>query len=143
MPSEKLLVAVDHNQLWTMASETVDPIDWSHPTLMGSTPWAPRIAWCKCRLQIARLAAAIGAQTLHLPMGMPDQCTACVATQGMMNIAPIGVKCPHRSVGYNPNTPRPAPRIVLDMWLLKLRYWKCILSIIIFFTPFLFPNLSI
>ena len=26
-----LLVAVDHNQLWTMASETEDPIDWSHP----------------------------------------------------------------------------------------------------------------
>ena len=25
------LVSVDHNQLWTMASETVDPIDWSHP----------------------------------------------------------------------------------------------------------------
>ena len=28
----ELLVAVDHNQLRTMASETVDPIDWSHPT---------------------------------------------------------------------------------------------------------------
>ena len=27
----ELLVAGDHNQLWTMASETVDPIDWSHP----------------------------------------------------------------------------------------------------------------
>ena len=26
----ELLVAVDHNQLWTMASETVDPIQWSH-----------------------------------------------------------------------------------------------------------------
>ena len=38
-PIGELLVAVDHNQLPTMASETVDPIDWSHPpTLMGSTP---------------------------------------------------------------------------------------------------------
>ena len=27
----ELLVAVNHNQLRTMASETVDPIDWSHP----------------------------------------------------------------------------------------------------------------
>ena len=35
----ELLVAVDHNQLWIMASETVDPIGWSHPlALMGSTP---------------------------------------------------------------------------------------------------------
>ena len=30
-PNGELLVAVNHNQLWTMASETVDPIDWSHP----------------------------------------------------------------------------------------------------------------
>ena len=38
-PTGELLVAVNHNQLRTMASETVDPIDWSHPpTLMGSTP---------------------------------------------------------------------------------------------------------
>ena len=29
-PNGELLVAVNHNQLWTMASETVDPIDWSH-----------------------------------------------------------------------------------------------------------------
>ena len=30
-PNGELIVAVDQNQLWTMASETVDPIDWSHP----------------------------------------------------------------------------------------------------------------
>ena len=30
-PNGELLVAVNHNQLQTMASETVDPIDWSHP----------------------------------------------------------------------------------------------------------------
>ena len=35
----ELLVAVDHNQLRTMASEMVHPIDRSHPpTLKGSTP---------------------------------------------------------------------------------------------------------
>ena len=31
----EVLVAVDHNQLRTMASETVDPIDWSHPHPLG------------------------------------------------------------------------------------------------------------
>ena len=31
-PNGELLVAVSHNQLQIMASETVDPIDWSHPT---------------------------------------------------------------------------------------------------------------
>ena len=30
-PTGELLVAVNHNQLRTMASETVDPIDWSQP----------------------------------------------------------------------------------------------------------------
>ena len=30
-PNGELLVAVDHNQLQTMASETVDLIDWFHP----------------------------------------------------------------------------------------------------------------
>ena len=30
-PNGELLVAVNHNQLRTMLSETVDPIDWSHP----------------------------------------------------------------------------------------------------------------
>ena len=38
-PNGELPVAVNHNQLRTMASEMVDPIDWLHlPTLMGSTP---------------------------------------------------------------------------------------------------------
>ena len=48
LPNGELLVAVDHNQLRTMrASETVDPIDWSHPyPTQGSTPWAPRVAQC-------------------------------------------------------------------------------------------------
>ena len=29
-PNGELLIAVNHNELWTMVSETVDPIDWSH-----------------------------------------------------------------------------------------------------------------
>ena len=34
----ELLVAVNHNQLRTMASETVDPIDWSHPPPSWAVP---------------------------------------------------------------------------------------------------------
>ena len=30
-PNRELLDAVNHKQLQTMASETLDPIDWSHP----------------------------------------------------------------------------------------------------------------
>ena len=30
-PNGELLVAVNHNQLRSMASETVDRVDWSHP----------------------------------------------------------------------------------------------------------------
>ena len=37
-PNGELLVAVNHNQLQTMASETVDPIDWSHPRLSWAVP---------------------------------------------------------------------------------------------------------
>ena len=37
-PNVELLVAVDHNQLRTMASETVDLIVWSHPHPLGKYP---------------------------------------------------------------------------------------------------------
>ena len=37
-PNGELLVAVNHNQLRTMASETVDPIDWSHPPPSWAVP---------------------------------------------------------------------------------------------------------
>ena len=37
-PNGELLVAVDHNQLRTMASETVYLIDWSHPPLSWAVP---------------------------------------------------------------------------------------------------------
>ena len=37
-PNGELLVAVNHNQLWTMASETVDRIDWSHPPSSWAVP---------------------------------------------------------------------------------------------------------
>ena len=37
-PNGELLVAVNHNQLRTMASETVDPIEWSHPPPTWAVP---------------------------------------------------------------------------------------------------------
>ena len=37
-PKWELLVAVNHNQLRTMASETVDPIHWSHPLPSWAVP---------------------------------------------------------------------------------------------------------
>ena len=38
MAQRELVVAVDYNQLQTMASEAVDPIDWSHPHPHGQYP---------------------------------------------------------------------------------------------------------
>ena len=37
-PNGELLVVVNHNQLRTMASETVDPIDWSHSLPSWAVP---------------------------------------------------------------------------------------------------------
>ena len=37
-PNWEHLVAVEHNQLRTVASETADPIDWSHPTPLWAAP---------------------------------------------------------------------------------------------------------
>ena len=37
-PNGELLVAVNHNQLRTMASKTVDPIDWLYPPPSGAVP---------------------------------------------------------------------------------------------------------
>ena len=51
----------------------------------GSTPWAPRIARCKCGLQIARLAAATGARTRVLGYARP---THCLCSHSGYNIAP-------------------------------------------------------
>ena len=46
-----------------MASETIDPIDWSPSDPHRQYPWTPRIARCKRCLQIARLVAATVART--------------------------------------------------------------------------------
>ena len=76
-PNWELLVAVDHNQLQTIASETVDPIDWSHP-LPSSWAVPPELH------VLHGLNPAYKSQE-HASMGMPVQHTACAATQGIKN----------------------------------------------------------
>ena len=50
-PNGEPLVAVNHNQLRTMASETVDPIDWLHPLSSWAVP-SERFVHCisQCNL---------------------------------------------------------------------------------------------
>ena len=77
-PNGELLVVVNHNQLRTTTSETVDPIDWSHPPLYtGQYPLSSTYCTLQCGL---------GCKSQDLPhwvcreratFGMPDQRTAC------------------------------------------------------------------
>ena len=80
-PNVELLVAVNHNQLQTMESDTVDSIDWPHPPL----------SWAELpELHVLHgVSAAYKSQDLlhqpeleHASTGMPDQRTTCGATQG-------------------------------------------------------------
>ena len=59
-----------------MASETVDPIDWSQRPPSWAVPpdRAPRIARCKCVLQITRLAVATEARTRVRGYARPTHC---------------------------------------------------------------------
>ena len=74
----RVLVAVNHNQLRTISSETVDPIDWSHPPPnTGQYPLSSTYCTLQCGLQITRFAALSQPRTCDFRM--PDQCTAGVA----------------------------------------------------------------
>ena len=65
-----------------MASETVDPIDWSHPPPYTSQyPLSSTYCPLQCGLQITRLAALSQPRTCDFRM--PDQRTAGAATQGI------------------------------------------------------------
>ena len=72
----ELLVAVDHNQLRTIGSETVDPIDWSHPHTHGQ--YLQSSTYCtvliKHGLQIARLAAPTGTRARVQGYARPTHC---------------------------------------------------------------------
>ena len=64
-----------------MASEMVDPIDWSHlPPYTGQYPLSSTYCTLQCGLQIARLAVLSQPRTCDFRM--PDQRTAGAATQG-------------------------------------------------------------
>ena len=81
-PNAELVVAVDRNQLRTMASATVDPIDWSHPPpYTGQYPLSSTYCTVQCGLQITRLAALSEPRTCTF--GLPGLRTACAATQGI------------------------------------------------------------
>ena len=81
-PNGELLVAGNHNQLRTISSETVDPIDWSHPPpYTGQYPLSSTNCTMQCALQITRLAALSQPRTCDFRM--PDQRTAGAATQGI------------------------------------------------------------
>ena len=76
LPNGEHLVAIDHNQLRTMTSETVDTIDWSHPP----PSWA---AHPELHVLLGVNAAYKSQDLLHQPgleyalTGMPDQRTNC------------------------------------------------------------------
>ena len=66
-----------------MASETVDPIDWSHPPpYTGQYPMSSTYCTLQCGLQITRLAELSQPRTCDFRM--PDQRTAGAATQGII-----------------------------------------------------------
>ena len=76
----ELIVAVDYNQLRTMASEAVDPIDWLHLLpYTGQFPLSSTYCTVQCGLQITRLTATSEDRS----NARPAQRTACAETQGM------------------------------------------------------------
>ena len=80
-----VLVAVDHNQLRTMALETVDPINWLHPPHSCAVP--PEIQVLHSVKTVYKSQDLLHQPGLeHASTGMPDQRTACAATQGMVPI---------------------------------------------------------
>ena len=75
-PNGELLVAVYHNQLRTMASETVDPIDWSHPP----PAWAVR---SESPMHSVNQCNLSGTRTCN--RSMRENHLANAATQGINN----------------------------------------------------------
>ena len=74
-----------------MASETVDPIDWSHPPpYTGQYPLSSKYCTLQCGLQITRLAALSQLRTCDFRM--PDQRTAGAATQGQVGSPALWVR---------------------------------------------------
>ena len=80
----ELLVAVNHNQLRTMASENVDPIDWLHPPpYTGQYPLSSTYCTLQCGLGCKSEDSLHWVSCERVTFGTPDQRTACAATQGI------------------------------------------------------------
>ena len=93
-----------------MASETVDPIDWSHPPLYtGQYPLSSTYCTVQCGLQITRLVALVSRE--RATFGLPDQRTACAATQcirlSIYNVNQITIG-EHEHGKYCGSAPQPA-----------------------------------
>ena len=59
-------------------SETVDPIDWSHPLpYTGQSPLSSMYCTLQCGLQITRLAALSQPRTCNLRKARPMHCLCC------------------------------------------------------------------
>ena len=68
-------MAVDHNQLRKMASDTVDPIDWSTPPpYTGQYPLSYTYCTVQCWLQITRLAALSEPRSCDHRNARPTHC---------------------------------------------------------------------
>ena len=77
------LVAVNHSQLRTMASETVDPIDWLHPPpYTRQYPLSSTYCTLQCGLGCKSQDLLLWVRRDRATFGIPDQRTACAATQG-------------------------------------------------------------
>ena len=101
-PNGELLVAVNHNQLRTMASETVDPIDWSHHPPSWAVPLERHVhSINQCNLAgLERATAACEATTLPMrplrvcnlklvtyPGCINWLCTTCIRVVGSLQVS--------------------------------------------------------
>ena len=69
----RLPIAVDHSQLLTMTSKTVDPIDTVvTPTFCMAVPSERPLAWCKYVPQI--ISVVSGTRTCDLRNNKPPHC---------------------------------------------------------------------
>ena len=88
-PNGELLVAVNHNRLRTMASQTVDPIDWSHhPPSWAVPPELLVHSINQCNLSTTRTCNR----------SMRGNHLVCAATQGM-----AGGICGHIELNMSKN----------------------------------------
>ena len=77
-----------------MASETVDPFDWSHPPLdTGQHPLSSTYCTLQCGLGCKSQDLLHWVSRDHAIFGMPDQRTASAATQGIKVKVILRIQC--------------------------------------------------